>query len=66
MRLAQMALLATLAVSSCTAPVAMQTMSDAEIAECEAAGGSVQPAYAIDTYVCLLPNASERSDSRGE
>ncbi|QGZ94636.1 hypothetical protein DSM104635_01457 [Terricaulis silvestris] len=28
--------------------------------------GSVQPAYAIDTYVCLLPNASERSDSRGE
>lgn len=65
MRLA-LSLIVAVVVSGCVAPVAMQTMSDAEIAECEAAGGSVQPAYVIDTYVCLLPNASERSDSRGE
>jgi hypothetical protein len=63
MRLALVALLAVLGPSGCAAPVAMQALDDEEVAACEASGGSVEPAYAINTYVCLSPNASERSDS---
>lgn len=33
---------------------AMAIMNEREVEECEAAGGSVQPAYALHTYVCFF------------
>jgi len=33
----------------------MSIMSEREVRECEAKGGSVEPAYALRQYVCLLP-----------
>lgn len=34
----------------------MRMMTPQEMAECEAEGGSIEPAYALDEYVCLLPD----------
>ncbi|MEZ6023558.1 MAG: hypothetical protein R3C16_09170 [Hyphomonadaceae bacterium] len=42
-------------MTACASPAAMQPLSDAEARACEAQGGSIEPAYAIDAYVCLLP-----------
>lgn len=36
-----------------TRPV-MAILNEREVNECEAAGGSVEPAYALHQYVCLL------------
>jgi hypothetical protein len=32
----------------------MSIMSEQEVRECEAQGGSVEPAYALHQYVCLF------------
>jgi uncharacterized protein len=43
-------------LASCASAQSLTLMpSDAEVEACEAQGGSIQPAHAIDTYVCLMP-----------
>ena len=47
---------AVLLIAACAStqpPVQLPT--EAEEQACEAQGGSIQPAYAIHAYVCLLP-----------
>ena len=51
------ALFAAVFVVGCaTADQPMRMMTPQEMAECEAEGGSIEPAYALDEYVCLLPD----------
>ena len=55
-------LLSAALLGSCASPPTMAAPSDEELAACEAQGGSIEPAYAIDAYVCLLPTDSARPD----
>jgi hypothetical protein len=36
----------------------MYVPTEEEVRACEARGGTIEPAHAIDAYVCLLPAAS--------
>jgi len=39
----------------------MSIMSEQEVRECEAQGGSVQPAYALHQYVCFFSGSETAS-----
>jgi hypothetical protein len=52
----RMALFAAAFVVGCaTADQPMRLMTEQETSECEAQGGTIEPAYALNEYVCLLP-----------
>jgi starvation-inducible outer membrane lipoprotein len=58
--MANYVLSAALLLAACaTPPVNMHVPTQEEVAACEAQGGSIEPAYALDAYVCLLPAPSE-------
>jgi hypothetical protein len=57
----RMALFAAWLVVGCATPdPPMRMMSAQETAECEAEGGTIEPAYALNEYVCLLPATTPR------
>ncbi len=47
-------LMLTLAAACAPTRPIMSIMNEQEVRECEAQGGSVQPAYALHQYVCLF------------
>lgn len=47
-------------LANCASQPAVLTPSEAETKACEARGGSIQPALALDAYVCLLPPEKRR------
>jgi hypothetical protein len=50
----RLALMLTLLAACAPTRPAMSTMNEREVRECEAQGGSVQPAYALHQYVCYF------------
>jgi hypothetical protein len=45
-----------------TASGGIRAPTEAEVQECDARGGAIEPAYALDTYVCLLPREDRAGD----
>lgn len=57
----RMVLFAVIFVSGCaSADQPMRLMTEQEMAACEAQGGAIEPAYALNEYVCLLPAGPQR------
>ena len=47
------------ALAACaTQPPPMHVPTEAEQRACEAQGGTIEPAFALNEYVCLLPETS--------
>lgn len=49
--------LSALATACASHAQTMYVPTEAEVQACEAQGGTIEPAHAIDAYVCLLPPA---------